>query len=108
MNKTPAMVRVAVREAPVFAAAVMVTEPAPVPLVGDSVIQSTGLDAVHAQSGVEGVKVTLEEPPCGGNVSDVGVNVYEQVLIPMRNASVFPRDVLRRAPPNESNRGPVV
>jgi hypothetical protein len=63
VNVCPPAVTVAVRAAPVLAAAVTVTVPEPVPLAGDTVAHVALLEAVQPHVVALAVNVTLALPP---------------------------------------------
>jgi hypothetical protein len=68
VNVRPPIVRVAVRlEGAVFAAAVKLTDPDPVPLAGDTVTHVALLEAVHAHPASE-VRPTLPVPPAAATL----------------------------------------
>jgi hypothetical protein len=71
----PAIVSVAVRAAPVFAAAVSVTVPDPDPLAGLTVTQAESLAAVHPQLESLAVTATPPVPPVAATPHDVPAKV---------------------------------
>jgi hypothetical protein len=73
------MVSVAVRTAPVFAAAVIDTVPDPVPLAGLTVSQEESLDAVHPQLVLAAVTATAPVPPVTPTPHDVADSAYVQL-----------------------------
>jgi hypothetical protein len=70
----PAIVRVAVRAAPVFAATVTVTVPEPVPLVGLTDAHVDVLSAVQPHEAPLAETVTVLVPPVAVTVHDVADN----------------------------------
>jgi hypothetical protein len=73
----PAIVSVAVRAAPVFAATVMVAVPEPVPLVGLTVAQVESLDAVQPQVERFAVTDTLLVAPAAAADNEPADSVRE-------------------------------
>jgi hypothetical protein len=80
LNDWPAIVSVALRAAPPFAATLKVTDAGPLPLAPDMiVIQSTGLDAIHVHPS-PAVTAIVPDPPTTSNDCDVGAieNVHPE------------------------------
>ncbi len=82
MKVCPAMVSTADRVVPVFAVAVTVTVPEPVPLAGLTDAQEEVPSAVQPQLGSLAVTVTVVEPPAVTAVHEVADNEYVQVGVP--------------------------
>jgi hypothetical protein len=103
VNVDPAMVSVPVRIAPVFAATVKLTDPAPVPLEPlVTVIQLASLTAVHAQPDCVVTVTGPPVPPAVSNAWLIGEMLYAHaalceivtvcpatVSVPVRAAPVF-------------------
>ena len=106
VNVWPAIVSVPVRSAPVFAAIVKSTDPLPVPLAPDVIVNHAALlTAVHAQPAVVVTVTVVPGPPAapidwlvgaivyaqaGGAAACVTVNVWPAIVsVPVRSAPVF-------------------
>lgn len=70
VNAWPATVSVAVRAAPVLAAAVIVIVPDPLPLVGLTASHAALLAADHPHEGSLAVRPTLPLPPMAATLQD--------------------------------------
>jgi hypothetical protein len=72
VNVFPAIVRVALRAAPVVAAALYCTSPLPLPVAPDAIVSHDSLlDALHEHPSVV-VTVTRPVPPAAGTDADSG------------------------------------